>query len=66
LQIHQVERFLHVLDMDRARHNQPVAMAHQNAQAHYVLGRPERRPQQTIAVQLLNELTVQNVALAAG
>src|SRR5438034_2948289 len=53
-----------MLDMDCTSYDEPVAVTHQTSQCHNVFRRTERGRQEPIAMQLLNPLAVQNVALA--
>src|SRR5437867_11149055 len=53
-----------MLDMDCTSHDEPVAVAHQTSQCHNVFRRTERGRQEPIAMQLLNPLADENVALA--
>ncbi len=65
-QVHLPQRLLHVPDAIGRLGDQALALTQIGPQRHQRLRRPEGPAQQAIAVQLLQPLAVQHVALAAG
>ena len=66
LQVHLRQGLLHMLDMRGRITHQIHPLPHIGAQGAHLLGRAEGAFQQPIAVQPLQPLAVQHVALAAG
>ncbi len=64
LHIHQMQGFLHMLDMRRTVADQVIPMTGVGSQGTHFFFGPKRASQQAIGVQLLDPLTVQNIRLA--
>jgi len=64
LEIHLLQRLLHVLNLTGAALDQVVAMARQGAQGADVFGGTKGCLKQAVGVQLLNPLAVQDIRLA--
>ena len=65
LQVHLRKRFLHMLDVRRRIAHQVHPLAHIGAQRTHLLLGAKRPRQKPVAVQLLQPLTVEHVALSA-
>src|SRR6516164_2226254 len=65
LQIHLIQRLLHVLEVDGGQLNQVVSMPPQRADGADFLVGAERTAQKTYGVQMLNPLAVFHVGLSA-
>jgi len=66
LEIHLLQRLLHVLNLAGAALDQIVAMPGEGAQRADIFGGTKGGLEQAVGVQLLNPLAVQNVGLATG
>lgn len=66
LQIHELQRLLHMLNMCGSVPQEHVPMAHQAANAADMFRWSERSLEQAIGMQLLNPLTVHDVSLSSA
>ena len=66
LEVHLVKCFLHVLDMCGAVAQEHIPLAGDGAEAADLFSRTERGGEQSVAVQLLEPLAIEDISLFAG